>query len=171
MNSIKEVIEKIEFEFDGNYKKGFYPFGSCQYQSIESAYRNFLEFLNSLGKEKAFELLSIKEYPTELEYVTKKHQEFLKEFEIKEGQDKDDIEYNQSKLDLLNKKPFTYIKDFYEFMSNAGYDLWSAAECSISIPEIITDELKTENDLHGLSLAITTFLYGTPIEDFNEFDT
>lgn len=153
------------------------PLGSAQYWTISVTYDWALSLLRAdwFGFEKFKQLLNITHGPilTEaevLERVSGTIEEAIAY--AKEDPDHDYIE-----------RPINTIADYYACLKDEAWDLWSAAipplpELSIgeniklpTFGPILNALAQSENFEIGVWLALTTYLFGTDISAFADFDT
>lgn len=150
--------------------------GSCQYDMASATYHFALGALKISRPlfEQLFQIKYTKEY-TLPEFLS-----FLQGILDEEWESfKDDEDW----MAVNRKKPvIKSIEDYYEWCKDNAWDLWSAAESPLESMEhtelelpafgpILNVMVQGDNWHTGLYIAYTTFLFGTDIAAFADFDT
>jgi len=167
--------------------------GSCQYKTIEDTYNWALALMTNpiFGRAKFEELIGItykaedtlETFQRDLYEIisedmagmeTHDYEHYLEEY--KETWESPEIDHTAKSLT---------IEQYYTLARDLAYDLWSAAMApfdTLDIPELENFTLPTygpllnqmaqnQNFRIGIELAYTTFIFGTSLETFSDFDT
>lgn len=170
-NLLRKSMNK--YHHDSTKKWGVCKLGSCQYCTIEFSYEMALTLLRYDRKrfEKTFKItykeqLSQEEYTDQLWMV----------LEENKPEPEDDEE------PIIIPEKIT-IEQYYELTNSWAWDLWSAAECPLSgfdmktklpsyaVGPLLNLMVQDENFQIGIYLAYHTYLFGTDLIAFADFDT